>query len=409
MVGSTYIFVRVIWLRKLIILTMVIVVLFSLTCVSAKDFVSPQITVNSDNVFIVYEPNNPENLDYLYCQSYNHYGSQIMQESMISEINFTNTAQFWIDYDICAVQNGFLIVNPKPIAPGDVNIFCSRFSNGEKKFDVQISKNHNDESWSPKVACDQNGDLYVFYWSLLKEHGIFFSKVDSKGDILINTKEIINDGKRRFYPIDVKLSSGTLYLHFSTDHSQNLLLEIDTNGTILSNETLISEVAIIPNHPIITDDNNNLLYLDDNGIVDSRNNLHIITSASNSCAAESASLLYTKLNRTGTKLIENLTIATHEKKKDCEHGPSIFDPKVAIDSEDNIHVTWYINDGNNRFSIWYEKIDANGTVLIPAMKIAPEDEADEDEEATPGFGAEAVVGIVVLMMVFWLDRKRKTK
>jgi len=92
---------------------------------------------------------------------------------------------------------------------------------------------------------------------------------------------------------------------------------------------------------------------------------------------------------------ENRTITTQSKKKGYNPCPAIFDPKVAIDSEDNIHITWYINDGGNHFSIWYEKIDPNGTVLIPAMKIAPEDEKGKDSK-TPGFELIPLIMVVVV-------------
>ena len=105
--------------------------------------------------------------------------------------------------------------------------------------------------------------------------------------------------------------------------------------------------------------------------------------------------------------IYHSNFATHDKKKDSDHGPAIFDPKVAFDSKGNIHIIWYINDGGNHFSIWYEKSDPNGTVLIPAMKIAPEDGPGENGEATPGFGVGPVVVVAVLVVVFWGDWRRR--
>ena len=90
-------------------------------------------------------------------------------------------------------------------------------------------------------------------------------------------------------------------------------------------------------------------------------------------------------------------------KKNYDHGPTIFDPKVAIDFEDNIHITWYINDGGNHFSIWYEKIDPNGTVLIPAMKIAPEDGKKKD--STSGF--EIVPLIMIVVVAAAVKRRRR--
>ena len=181
------------------------------------------------------------------------------------------------------------------------------------------------------------------------------------------------------------------------------VMELSFNGTLLINITPLKNIAVTSDLPVITGHNGSFLYLGDNGIVDLNNNIHIISS-SDSCSDKSANLLYTKLNRTGTKLIENLTIATHDKKKNYDHGPAIFDPKVAIDSEDNIHITWYINDGGNHFSIYYMKIDPNGTVLIPAMKIAPEDEKGKDSK-TPAF--ELIPLIMVVVVAAAVMRRRR--
>ena len=112
---------------------------------------------------------------------------------------------------------------------------------------------------------------------------------------------------------------------------------------------------------------------------------------------------------------ERLSIIIHDTHQEQDHphkrkeegirpqSIAIFDPKVAIDSEDNIHITWYINDGSNHFSIWYEKIDPNGTVLIPAMKIAPE--AEKGKDSTPGF--ELLPLIMITVVAAAMMRRRR--
>ena len=41
------------------------------------------------------------------------------------------------------------------------------------------------------------------------------------------------------------------------------------------------------------------------------------------------------------------------------------------------------------------------------MKIAPEDEAGENGESTPGFGVGALVVAAVLVVVYWWDGSRE--
>ena len=400
MVSYTHVYIGGININKVNIhsIKVIPIILFLISIsftVSADGFISPKISVNSNSVYISYEPDTPQDTDNLHYQKYDLNGERIQSKSIISTINFKGTAQAWIDYDVGHYNNNFIVVYPNPSVYPEVNIFFTMISDDSIK-EYQITNDIKQQSWQPKVCLDTDGNMYVFYWTLSKGHGIFLSKVDSKGNIMINSKEIINDGEQKYYPIDVLIRSNTLLLHFSADHAEGFLIKLDLNGTKLSNETPFSTLACVQNLPVILDEFNNLVYLNDNGIVDTHNNIHITTS-------NSASLLYTKLNRTGAKLIENKTIATHGKKKNYDHGPVIFDPKVAIDSEDNIHITWYINDGSNHFSIWYEKIDPNGTVLIPAMKIAPE--AEKGKDSTPGF--ELLPLIMITVVAAAMMRRRR--
>ena len=182
-------------------------------------------------------------------------------------------------------------------------------------------------------------------------------------------------------------TDNNLHLKISNLNNTGIIyyLKFDRKGSILLNLTPLNKVSTVHNLPIVTDEYGNLIYLDGNGIVDSNNNIHILT-------LNPASLLYTKLNSAGTKIIENQTIATHEG------NPLDNDPKVVIDSEDNIHFTWEAGGW-----IYYMKIDPNGTVLIPAMKIAPEDGTSKD--STPGF--EMIPLIMIVVVAAAVKRRRR--
>jgi len=264
--------------------------------------------------------------------------------------------------------------------------------------DIQIT-NTKDYSWTPVIAVDTNENVFIVWEqgiSLNAKSQLSYVKSSNSRDLIIEASQItfLNDSQYNYNSLIRMDSDNNIHVPFDNDGTQ-WYIKIANIGSILIPECPLSTIATIPNSPIISDNNGNLLYLDDNGIVDSNNNIHIITS-------NSASLLYTKLNRTGAKLFENKTIATHDMKKNYDHGPTIFDPKVAIDFEDNIHITWYINEGGNHFSIWYEKIDPNGTVLIPAMKVAPEHENEDDGIA---WWLVGVVGVVIIIGMILVLRK----
>jgi len=251
------------------------------------------------------------------------------------------------------------------------------------------------------MICDGDNNIHNF-WLENKNDGkggfyvdLFYRKIDDVGNEIISQKQITLNNDIDYHKPICKIDYyNDIHIIFERD-SISWYMKIDENGTILTREIPLSDVVSLPKLPIITDRKGSLLYIDDKGIIDTHNNIHIISTATDRLFYNKNEYLqYTKLNCTGAKLIENKTIAIHEKNKDYDHGPAIFDPKIAIDSEDNIHITWYINDGGNHFSVWYEKIDPNGTVLIPAMKIAPEDEKGKD--STPGFELIPLIMIVVV-------------
>ena len=266
------------------------------------------------------------------------------------------------------------------------------------KFDIQgnilmeekkISNDRNAPN-TPYLVVDDNENAYVIYDADSIENTdtnqIFFIKIDSSNNILLDNIQITNDDNINSIDYLNQDSVGNLLLKYREgSHEYYMILDMSANVILDKMEILKSQYAL--NFPVISGNDSNLQYLDNNGIVDSNNDVHIITS-------NSASLLYTKLNSTGTKLIENKTIATHKG-----NGPAIYDPKVAIDSEDNIHIT-----SSGAGSIYYMKIDPNGTVLIPAMKIAPEDEKGKDSKI-PGF--ELIPLIIVVVVAAAVMRRRR--
>ena len=277
---------------------------------------------------------------------------------------------------------------------------------------MQLNKPHLSSSGSSSITIDTKRELLMYINGFRTKDNISsnfsdniinkeYIEMDINGDIchrISIDKYSLKKGVRM--KID---SNNDIILILSEQRSTSIKLDdlqyiiINKNGNVLCKKSELTDLAVSPEFSIFHDYYQNNICLLDNGIVDSYNNIHIITSSSYACTGNSASLLYTKLNRTGTKLIENLTIATHEKKKGYDHGPAIFDPKVAIDSEDNIHITWSSHDEGNQYSIWYEKIDSNGTVLIPAMKIAPEEEKSEE---TPGFELGSLIILLVVVVLF---------
>ena len=145
---------------------------------------------------------------------------------------------------------------------------------------------------------------------------------------------------------------------------------------MILNATPLEEVAAIPGYPVVLTNTNDLIYLRENGVVDSSNNVHVIVSGTQkqfrSETEEDAPLYYSKIDKEGNKEINNKTISLHERKSNDDYYPSIYDPQIALDSEGNIHFAYHFCDGSGHHSIWYGKIDNNGNILIPPKQIAGE-------------------------------------
>jgi len=379
----------------LIIIIIVIILIpnvFSINNKKSGNYYNPTIAIDvNNNIYIVYQLHKESTKNGKICLSKIHNTEPLeIEEYEITDCYTGNSRP-----EICLNNLNIILISYSNYYQGEADIYISIYDSTNKSWnrDIQITNNINkDEAWSSIVSKDSDGNFHII-WQQLNDWGLFYSKVDSYGDILINKKNLTTE--HPVSPLDIILDSeGNLNILY--ENGEKKFFKISENGLIIADPVSFDKVSIINSQPLISDNNSNMFYLGDNGIADSHNDVHIITS-------NSASLLYTKLNHTGAKLIENKTIATHDKKKNYDHGPAIFDPKVAIDSEDNIHITWYINDGGSNFSIWYEKIDPNGTVLIPAMKIAPEDEKGKD--STPSF--ELIPLIMVVVVAAAVMRKRR--
>ena len=88
--------------------------------------------------------------------------------------------------------------------------------------------------------------------------------------------------------------------------------------------------------------------------------------------SDNASIYYSKKDKDGIVLIDNITIAHHPKETgpSVAYGPAIFGLKLELDSQDNIHIVWFINTGEgNYYEVYYMKIDNNGNILVPQMRL----------------------------------------
>ena len=220
------------------------------------------------------------------------------------------------------------------------------------------------------VEIDSFNNIHIV-WTMA---GIYYKKLDSDGNIIIDDKRLTN-GSHGECCHEMRIGSDNIiYIVWEDwdEYAENsgyekYYMELDTNGSILRNRTKL--ISPIGNYPIISDRLGNLLYFANNGTVDSKNNLHVFSTYLELDPITlklkgKHDLKYTKIDCAGNKLIVNKTILEISKGSFLSKSGR----NIAIDSEDNIHFVWpCIN--KDMYEIHYMKINDCGDLIIEDGKI----------------------------------------
>lgn len=113
------------------------------------------------------------------------------------------------------------------------------------------------------------------------------------------------------------------------------------------------------------------LFLYNETIIDSENNSHHF-QVTGSHITDSCQIIYSKTDSEGNMLINNKEIAKFEKLSESEWpedvsphwGSSLHYVIGDMDSQDNIHIVWWLNNGLNHFSVYYMKLNNKGETLV---------------------------------------------
>lgn len=208
------------------------------------------------------------------------------------------------------------------------------------------------------IAVNSKNEILILYTSDRDNNfNIYFVKLNINGEVLIANKQLTKnqDVIDRFMQIDI---DNNIHLTWKNDIDQKYYyIKINENSNHVINITELTNVTLNSDYPIISDNLGNLIYLRNDGVVDSNNFVHEF-SINNIENNEKQSIIYSKLNSYGSKLIENETLVEYLDGR-------ISDIDVKITNDNNIHVVWVYNN-----QIHYMKVDSNGTVLLPDKKIA---------------------------------------
>jgi len=129
--------------------------------------------------------------------------------------------------------------------------------------------------------------------------------------------------------------------------------KLDNNGNIIVDDTRLTNYSGPSLNPSIAIDNDN--------------NVHVVWLDYRDGGRRG--IYYTKLNNDGNIIVNDIRLTAH---------PSMsYDPSIAIDSHNNIHIIWSeYEDGD--VEIYYEKLDNNGNTLVDDKRLTEDPERSEN-------------------------------
>ncbi|MFO7618402.1 MAG: hypothetical protein R6W91_01910 [Thermoplasmata archaeon] len=212
---------------------------------------------------------------------------------------------------------------------------------------VFINDNNGVTSLAPhmsQIVVDMNNNIHVLWSNWASD--IYYSKLNTTGNILIASKIIIQGGGELLFSPFIDNETSTIHVI-----SECGLTTLDLNGNVLSENSNVT--MPIPGQPIISDSSGQLHYLWQNGTVDSNNTIHTIWFERYSQDSEEIhKTYYKKMDYKGTILVDN------------QIANISINGKILVDNENNIHILYL---GGN--SIYYAKLNNQGEFLIDFSKI----------------------------------------
>ena len=210
------------------------------------------------------------------------------------------------------------------------------------------------------IALDSNCSVHVVWIDMRNGTGqypaptIYYAKLDNNGNKIINDTRIASN-LHCYHPCVAVDSNDNVHIfwdqYMGTAGYEIYYEKLDNNGNTLVDDKRITNVSgwsMSPSIAIDTDDNIHLVWADHRG------------------NPENYDIYYMKLDNNGNNL-------TNEVRVTNARGTS-ENPKIVIDSENNLHIVWDDwrdwNGGEPQISeIYYEKLDSNGNTLIDDLRL----------------------------------------
>ncbi|MFC1871596.1 PKD domain-containing protein [Chloroflexota bacterium] len=224
----------------------------------------------------------------------------------------------------------------------------------------------------PAVAIDSDGNVHIAYSD---DYGtdvyeIFYTMLNSNGDTLIAPTLITPDDDYKSKRPSIVVDSDD-YVHIVWQAYDEDVSELEVFYTKLdpgeddqSGDTADESEITIVDDMLISEDDGDYAQ-NPRMAIDSDDNLHVVW---NEYTLEE--IFYTKLDNDGDTLIDDIQLTAGQEQWRANAG-------VAIDSDDNVHIAWCGYDDESTYEIFYMMLDGdNGDVLIDDTRLTEDDGYD---------------------------------
>lgn len=274
-------------------------------------------------------------------------------EGWSDDIQITTTSEASLYPTIVTDSNNNVHISWQDNRDGNPEIYYTKLnSSGNILIDERRLTYDSEFSTSPVIAVDSGNNTHIV-WMDERDSGyiyyeIYYTKLDSNGDTLVDDKRLTHHLKGVAYPTIAIDSNNNVHITWSDWRDINpeiYYTKLDDNGGTLIDDKRLTYASAYSFGATIA--------------VDSDNNVHISWYDLRD-GGLNYEIYYTKLDNNGNTLVDDKRL-TFDPARSCR-------PKIAIDFNDNVHITWD-DDRDGNWEIYYTKLDNNGNTLVDDTRV----------------------------------------